>query len=307
MPKRPAVMVGMLITYIWALVFFGLEVSTFLFLMAALKYLKQDTPLKLSLIPILVTAILYVVFKFFLDTWFPEPLIYIFYGNRRLSHDQHTVFRIYGCHGPCQMSWRFCSVPFVGIVVGILPGLGPMVGMVVLLPFSFAFSPDVALSLLLGVFCGGYFGGAVPAVLLRTPGVPSSLVTSFDGYPLTQRGEAQTALSAALLGSFGGGLISVLILIFLAPLLSQVAASFGPPEYFTVAVFGVVLVVMAFRQQLFRGIILLGLGFFLSCVGIDGNHPKRTILLWNLVHAKRFGYCAHLPGDFSASARPLFL
>lgn len=160
---------------------------------------------------------------------------------------------------------------FVGVVVGILPGLGPMVGMVVLLPFSFAFSPDVALSLLLGVFCGGYFGGAIPAVLLRTPGVPSSLVTSFDGYPLTQKGEAQTALSAALLGSFGGGIISVVILIFLAPALAHVAASFGPPEYFAVAVFGVVLVVMAFREQLARGVMLLGVGFWFSTVGIDGT------------------------------------
>jgi len=163
------------------------------------------------------------------------------------------------------------SGTFVGIVVGILPGLGPMVGMVVLLPFSFAFAPDVALSLLLGVFCGGYYGGGIPAILLRTPGVPSSLVTSFDGYPMTQRGEAQTALSAALLGSFGGGIISVLILIFLAPVLAHVAASFGPPEYFSVAVFGVVLVVMAFRGQLGRGIMLLGIGFWFSTVGIDGT------------------------------------
>ena len=159
----------------------------------------------------------------------------------------------------------------VGIIVGILPGLGPMVGMVVLLPISFSFPPDVALSLLLGVFCGGYFGGAVPAVLLRTPGVPSSLVTCFDGYPLTQRGEAQTALSAALLGSFGGGIISVVILIFLAPILAHVAASFGPPEYLAIAVFGVVLVVMAFRSQLSQGLILLGLGFWFATVGIDGT------------------------------------
>jgi putative tricarboxylic transport membrane protein len=158
----------------------------------------------------------------------------------------------------------------VGIIVGILPGLGPMVGMVVLLPISFTFPPDVALSLLLGVFCGGYFGGAIPAVLLRTPGVPSSLITSFDGYPLTQKGEAQTALSATLLGSFGGGIISVLILIFLAPILAKVAASFGPPEYFMVAFFGVVLVVMAFRARLDKSLILLGLGLWFSCVGIDG-------------------------------------
>jgi len=159
---------------------------------------------------------------------------------------------------------------FVGIVVGILPGIGPMVGMVVLLPFTFSMPPDVALSMLLGVFCGGYFGGAVPAILMRTPGVPSSLITSFDGFPLTQKGEAQTALSAALLGSFGGGIISVVILVFLAPLLAHVAANFGPPEYFAAGLFGVTLVVMANRDQLMRGILLLGLGLWFSTVGIDG-------------------------------------
>ena len=159
---------------------------------------------------------------------------------------------------------------FVGIVVGILPGIGPMVGMVVLLPFTFSMAPDLALSMLLGVFCGGYFGGGIPAILMRTPGVPSSLITSFDGFPLTQRGEAQTALSAALLGSFGGGIISVVILVFLAPLLAHVAANFGPPEYFAAGLFGVTLVVMANRDQLMHGILLLGLGLWFATVGIDG-------------------------------------
>ncbi|NNG01516.1 MAG: hypothetical protein HKM93_19165 [Desulfobacteraceae bacterium] len=162
------------------------------------------------------------------------------------------------------------SGTFIGIVVGILPGIGPMVGMVVMLPLTFSLAPDIALSLLLGVFCGGYFGGAIPAILMRTPGVPSSLVTSFDGFPLTQKGEAQTALSAALIGSFGGGIISVLCLIFLAPVLSHVAASFGPPEYFSAGLFGVVLVVMANRQQMTQGLLLLGLGLWFSTVGIDG-------------------------------------
>jgi len=173
---------------------------------------------------------------------------------------------------------------WVGIVVGVLPGLGPMVGMVVLLPFTFALTADVALSLLLGVFCGGYFGGAVPAILLRTPGVPSSIVTSFDGFPLTERGEAQTALSAALVGSLGGGLISIVILVVLAPLLSQVAANFGPPEYLAAALFGVFLVVVSFRHQLARGVMLIGLGFWLSTVGIDGPtlSPRYDFGIWEM-------------------------
>lgn len=173
---------------------------------------------------------------------------------------------------------------WIGIVVGVLPGLGPMVGMVVLLPFTFALTADVALSLLLGVFCGGYFGGAVPAILLRTPGVPSSIVTSFDGFPLTMRGEAQTALSAALVGSLGGGLISIVILVALAPMLSHVAANFGPPEYLVAALFGVFLVVVSFRRQLSRGVILIGLGFWLSTVGIDGPtlSPRFTFGTWEM-------------------------
>ncbi len=163
------------------------------------------------------------------------------------------------------------SGTFIGIIVGIIPGIGPMVGMVVLLPFTFAMASNTALSLLLGVFCGGYFGGAVPAILMGTPGVPSSLITSFDGFPLTRKGEAQTALSAAILGSFGGGMVSVVILITLAPLLAHVAASFGPPEYFSAGFFGVTLVVMAHRQHLARGLLLLGLGLWFSTIGIDGT------------------------------------
>jgi putative tricarboxylic transport membrane protein len=182
---------------------------------------------------------------------------------------EHLILGFEAAFAPANLL-ALCAGSLVGVVVGILPGLGPMVGMVVLLPFSFSLPPEVALSLLLGVFCGGYFGGGVPAVLMRTPGVPSSLVTSFDGYPLTQRGEAQTALSATLLGSLGGGVISVVVLVFLAPLLAHVAASFGPPEYLAAGTFGVVLVVMAFRDRLYQGLLLLGLGFWFSTVGLDG-------------------------------------
>lgn len=157
----------------------------------------------------------------------------------------------------------------IGVIVGIIPGIGPLVGMVVVLPFTFALNPGIATSILLGIFCGGYFGGAVPAVLIRAPGVPSSVFTTFDGFPLTQKGQAQTALSATLLGSFGGGVVSVVILMFMAPALAHVAASFGSPEYFSAAVFGVTMLIMAYRKHLCQGLILLGFGMWMSCVGID--------------------------------------
>ncbi|MBR3880955.1 MAG: tripartite tricarboxylate transporter permease [Mailhella sp.] len=159
----------------------------------------------------------------------------------------------------------------VGIIVGILPGMGPMVGMVVLLPFSYALDAGSALALLLGVFCGGYFGGGIPSVLMRTPGVPSSLITSFDGFPLTQKGQSQLALSAVIVGSFGGGIISVICLIFLAPLLAGVAQNFAPEEYFSAALFGIVLVVMANRQKIFEALILLSIGLWAASVGLDST------------------------------------
>jgi putative tricarboxylic transport membrane protein len=157
----------------------------------------------------------------------------------------------------------------MGIVVGIIPGIGPMVGMVVLLPFTYSLPPDIALSMLLGIFCGGYFGGAVPAILLRTPGVPSAAITALDGYPLTQKGEAQKALSSALVGSFSGGIISVFLLMLLAPALAHVAASFSSPEYCMVGVFGLVVVIAINRKQLSRASMLTGLGLLLGTVGID--------------------------------------
>ncbi|MFW6149237.1 MAG: tripartite tricarboxylate transporter permease [Atribacterota bacterium] len=159
----------------------------------------------------------------------------------------------------------------IGIIVGILPGMGPMVGMVILLPFSYYLPPTVALSLLLGVYCGGYFGGGIPAVLIRTPGVPSSIMTSLDGYPLTKKGEGQLALSATVVGSFSGGIISVLILILLAPLMSRVAVNFGPAEYFMVAIFGLIVMVMAHLDRLFQAILLTCLGLWFSTVGFDGQ------------------------------------
>lgn len=194
-----------------------------------------------------------------------------------------------------------------GLVTGILPGMGPMVGMVVLLPFTFHMPSDLALSLLLGVFCGGYFGGGVPAVLMRIPGVPSSVFTTFDGYPLTKKGEAQLGLSAILVGSFGGGVISVVILMFLAPLLAHLAAQFGPPEYFSAALFGVVLVVMAFRARLSQALILLGLGMWFATVGIDGPTLAPRFTFGTLVMENGLGIAPVCLGIFGLGQALLLL
>lgn len=169
---------------------------------------------------------------------------------------------------PMALLVLFCG-SLVGIIVGIIPGLGPMVGMVILLPISFVLDPALALILLLGVFCGAYFSGGIPAVLIRSPGVPASLVTSFDGFPLTQRGESQKALSGVIVGSFSGGIISVILLLFLAPILANLALSFGPSEYFFATLFGILLVVLSNKKQIVQGIILMAVGLWISTIGVD--------------------------------------
>ncbi len=157
----------------------------------------------------------------------------------------------------------------LGAIVGIIPGLGALVGIVIILPITFTLEPNVAISMLLGVYCACYYTGAIPAVLLRTPGTPQSLITCYDGFPLTQQGKPDLAMSACFTGSFVGGIISLLLLICIAPILAKAAASFGPPEFFAVALFGMCFVVMTGRTNMGLSVALAALGIFISTIGYD--------------------------------------
>lgn len=159
----------------------------------------------------------------------------------------------------------------VGIVTGVLPGIGPAVGISVLLPATFGIEPLTGLALLLGVYCGGWVGGAVPAVLINTPGTPAALATTFDGYPMARRGEADRAITLAMTASFIGGMISVAVLITAAPLLARFTARFGAPEYCMAALLALVLVVVALRGNRLAAITAVALGLFAGTVGIDPN------------------------------------
>ena len=122
-----------------------------------------------------------------------------------------------------------------GLVLGVLPGLGPTTGGALILPFTMTLDPISAIVLLTAIYCAGTYGGAITAILINTPGTPAAAATCLDGYPLAQKGEAGRALGMATVSSVVGGLISVLVLIFFAPLLAQLAYEFGQPEYFALA------------------------------------------------------------------------
>ena len=158
-----------------------------------------------------------------------------------------------------------------GVAIGAIPGVGAAIAIAILLPATFAMKPIVGLTLLLGIYGSSMFGGAVPAVLINTPGTPVNALTTYDGYPMTRRGEAPRALSLAYGASFCGGVFSVVTLILLSPVLARIAPLFGSREIFLAALLGMVLVVVAHRGRSAAAGALLCFGIFLQTIGL---HPS---------------------------------
>ncbi|MQQ07814.1 hypothetical protein GFB49_05065 [Epibacterium sp. SM1979] len=158
-----------------------------------------------------------------------------------------------------------------GVVVGGLPGVGAAVAIAIVLPATFALEPIVGITLLLGIYGSSMFGGAIPAILVNTPGTPVNALTTYDGYPMTKRGEARRALSLAYSASFFGAVFSIVALILLAPVLAKVAPMFGAREIFLAAFLGILLVVITHRGQVLAAAMLACLGIFLQTIGIEST------------------------------------
>lgn len=164
----------------------------------------------------------------------------------------------------------------IGVTIGSIPGLEPAGVMAILLPLSFSMEPLAGVSLLLGVYGGAWYGGAIPAILMNTPGTPVAVLTTYDGYPMAQRGDGKRALSIAYTASFVGGIISVSSLVLLAPTLSQVARLFGSAEFAMLAALGMIFVVLAHRKHVVEAAMMLGLGMFLGTIGIDRSYSTQV-------------------------------
>ncbi|QFT61175.1 Tripartite tricarboxylate transporter TctA family protein (plasmid) [Sulfitobacter sp. THAF37] len=156
-----------------------------------------------------------------------------------------------------------------GVVIGAIPGVGPAVAIAILLPATFALEPLVGLTLLLGIYGSSMYGGSLPAILINTPGTAVNALTTYDGYPMTRRGEALRALGLAYGASFFGAVLSILILILLSPVLATVAPMFGSREIFLAALLGIILVIIAHRGQMAAAGMLAGLGILLQSVGME--------------------------------------
>lgn len=166
----------------------------------------------------------------------------------------------------------------LGIVIGALPGLTATMGVAILLPFTYGMEPVSGLLMICGVFFGGVYGGAITAILLKIPGTPAAAATAIDGYELTKQGKAGLALSAATFSSFSGGTLSIIVLMFLSPVLASWALKFSASESFALATFGLSIIASISGESLIKGLIAGVGGLLIATIGRDpmGGFPRFT-------------------------------
>jgi putative tricarboxylic transport membrane protein len=169
---------------------------------------------------------------------------------------------------PLNIGLMFVGI-ILGVLIGVLPGLGGANGVAILLPLTFSMQPTSAIVMLSCIYWGALFGGAITSILFNIPGEPWSVATTFDGYPLAQKGQPGQALTAAFTSSFVGAFLAVVMITFLAPLVAKFALRFGSPEFFSVYLLTFCSFVGMGKGSPFKIVASMALGFALAAVGMD--------------------------------------
>ena len=190
---------------------------------------------------------------------------------------------------------------FVGIIIGAMPGLGASIAMTLALPFTAYLRPDTAIITLVSLYCGATFGGSISAILINTPGTPASGATVFDGFPMTQRGEADKALGLALGSSFVGGEIGAVMLITIAPIITNFILSFGPSQSFLLAIFSMCIIGALGKNQILKGLLACCLGLMISFIGADTMLGTWRFSYGSLYHLDRINVTVSMIGCFAIS------
>jgi len=159
----------------------------------------------------------------------------------------------------------------LGTLIGVLPGIGPVPTIAMLLPITYALPPVSALIMLAGIYYGAQYGGSTTAILVNLPGESSSVVTCIDGYQMARKGQAGKALATAAIGSFIAGTFATMLIAAFAPPLAEVALKFGPAEYFSLMVLGLIAAVVLASGSIVKAIGMIVLGLLLGIVGTDVN------------------------------------
>jgi len=178
---------------------------------------------------------------------------------------------------PINLLYCFAGV-FLGTLIGVLPGLGPTATIAMLLPVTFGLPPVSALIMLSGIYYGSQYGGSTTAILVNLPGEAASVVTTLDGYQMAKQGRAGVALATAAIASFFAGTVATFLIVLFAPPLAEVALKFGPADYFSLMVLGLVVAVVLAHGSLLHALGMVTLGLLLGLIGTDvnSNVPRYT-------------------------------
>ena len=191
---------------------------------------------------------------------------------------------------PANFFYCFIGV-FIGTLIGVLPGVGPLAGISLLLPLTYGMNATSAIILLAGIYYGAQYGGSITSILMNVPGEVSSIVTCIDGHQMALRGRAGPALGIAAFGSFIAGTLGTLGLMLIANPLAKIALKFGPTEFFSLMVLGIIVLTSISRGSVVKGLIMAAFGFVLSFVGIDsvGGGQRFTFGLTHLTSGLDLG------------------
>jgi len=175
---------------------------------------------------------------------------------------------------PLNLLFCFLGV-LIGTLVGVLPGVGPVAAMALLLPATFHLSPVTAIIMLAGIYYGAMYGGSTTSILVNIPGEAASVITCLDGYQMARKGRAGPALGMSAFGSFIAGTVGVVILMLIANPMAEFVLKFGPPEYFSVMILGMTLLIYLAQGSRIKALVMACFGLILSFIGIDvltGQH-----------------------------------
>ncbi|MGR3481145.1 tripartite tricarboxylate transporter permease [Salipiger marinus] len=189
----------------------------------------------------------------------------------------------------------------LGIVIGAIPGLTATMLIALTLPLTFHMEPVAAITLLIGEYVGGISGGLITAILLRMPGTPSSIVTTFDGYPMAQSGRAERAIALGIMASVAGGLVSWAFLAGMSPALAHLALQFGPWEYFMLVLMALLMLAALTQGSLVKGLLAAALGMAFALPGVDNSVGRARLTFDTDFLLSGFGLLPVLIGAFAIS------
>src|ERR671913_940183 len=158
---------------------------------------------------------------------------------------------------------------FIGTLVGVLPGIGPISAMSLLLPITLSGTPESGIIMMAGIYYGSMYGGSTTSILVNIPGEAASVVTCLDGHEMAKQGRPGAALGIAALGSFIAGTFALVALMLVAPSLASVAIAFGPAEYFSLMVLGLVVLTFLTQGSMAKALLMAGVGAVLGLIGLD--------------------------------------